>query len=316
MSTAVVAVVVTAVSTGGGCGGSGQTAKSIGIDGSSTVAPLTEAAADLFREHNPGIQITVGTSGTGGGFEKFCRGETDISDASRSITQAEREACTRAGIDYVDFQVANDAVTVIVNKENAWATCLTAAQLRRIWDVRSPIENWNQVDPKFPDEPLLLFGPGTDSGTFDYFTSAINGKGGRSRTDYQASEDDNVIIAGVEGSRGGLGYIGYGYFEENTDRLRALAVDDGDGCVAPSVGSVQDGSYRPLARPLFIYVKRTSLARPALVDFVDYYVENSTAIARQALFIPLTSAQVAVNQKALADVVASGRPSTPAPGRS
>ena len=261
------------------------------IDGSSTVYPLTALAAEDFMAENPGVQVTVAASGTGGGFEKFCRGETDANDASRPIKDEEKAACEAAGINYGALQVASDALTVVVSKENTWATCLTVDQLAKIWAPGSTVNNWNQVDPSFPDEPLKLFGPGTDSGTFDYFTDEINGEEGASREDFTPSEDDNVIVQGVSGSKGGLGYFGFTYFEENADKLTAVAIDGGNGCVAPSAQTAQDGTYIPLSRPLFVYPSAKSLAQPQVKAFFDYYVENDAAIAEAALFIPLNEEQ-------------------------
>jgi phosphate transport system substrate-binding protein len=262
------------------------------VDGSSTVAPLTEAAASIFKEDQAGVNVTVGTSGTGGGFEKFCKGETDISDASRPIKDKEKAACEAAGIKYTELVVANDALTVVVHKDNNWVDCLTTAQLKTIWAPGSKVNSWNQVDAKFPNEPLKLFGPGTDSGTFDYFTAEINGKEGDSRTDYTPSENDNVLVQGVAGTKGGLGYFGYTYFEENTDKLKALKVDGGAGCVEPSKDTAQNGTYKPLARPLFIYVKNKALSeKPQVKGFVDFYVKSIDDIAKEAKFIPLSADQ-------------------------
>jgi phosphate transport system substrate-binding protein len=282
---------------------------SITIDGSSTVAPLTSVAAEIFNEEQPNVQIAVGTSGTGGGFERFCAGETDISDASRPIADDEAPVCEAAGIQYEEFTVANDALTVAVNVENDWATCLTVEQLNAVWAPDSTVSNWNQVDPSFPDEPLALFGPGTDSGTFDYFTDAINGEEGASRTDYQASEDDNILVQGVAGSPGGMGYFGFSYYEENQDTLKALEIDSGSGCVGPSVETVQDGTYAPLARPLFIYPKAESLERPEVLAFVEFYVENHAEIAEEAGFVPLNPDQESELQAAL-DRLRAGSGST------
>ncbi len=283
------------------CGGSngasgssksgGSLSGSVRVDGSSTVAPLSTVAAEAFQEAEPGVKVTVGTSGTGGGFEKFCNGETDISDASRPIKDKEKAACAAKGITYDEFTVALDALTVVVNKQNTWAKCLTVDQLKKMWEPGSKVANWNQVDPSFPDEPLKLFGAGTDSGTFDYFTAAINGKEGASRTDYSPSEDDNITVTGVAGSKGGLGYFGFSYFEENADKLTAVQVDGGGGCVAPSKEAAQDGSYKPLSRPLFIYPSAAALKRPEVLGFVEYYVENNEKIADEALFIPLNAEQ-------------------------
>lgn len=289
--TGLVALSACGSSDSGNNGGTGLTG-SVRIDGSSTVAPLTSAAAELFKQQESGVDVTVGTSGTGGGFEKFCRGETDINDASRPIEADEAKACESNGIKFQQLVVANDALTVVVNKENTWATCLTTEQLKKIWEPNSKVASWNQVDSAFPDEPIKLFGPGTDSGTFDYFTAEINGEEGASRTDYTPSEDDNVVVTGVTGSKGGLGYFGYTYFEENQDKLNAVQIDSGAGCVSPSPQTVQDGTYKPLGRPLYVYVSTKALKdNPATVAFLDYYVSNDATIAEQALFIPLNETQ-------------------------
>jgi phosphate transport system substrate-binding protein len=283
-------------------GGGTQLSGTINIDGSSTVAPLSEAAAELFQEQNGGVRVTVGTSGTGGGFEKFCAGETDISDASRAIEDDEKQACESKGIKYEEVQVANDGLSVVVNNENTWANCLTTAQLKAIWDKGSKVNNWNQVDPSFPNEPLKLFGAGTDSGTFDYFTNAINGEEGRSRSDYSATEDDNVTVTGVSGTKGGLGYFGLSYLQENEGKIKGVQVDGGSGCVAPSTETVQDGSYTPLSRPLFIYPSDKSLERPEVKAFLDFYVNNYQKIAEEALFVPLTEEQAAAAKQKIAQL--------------
>jgi phosphate transport system substrate-binding protein len=286
----------------GTASGASKLSGAVKVDGSSTVAPLSTAAAELFREKNPQVNVTVGTSGTGGGFEKFCNGETDISDASRAIKDTEKKACEAKGITYSEFQVANDALTVVVNKANTWASCLTVAQLAKMWAPTSTVKSWKEIDPSFPDEPLALFGPGTDSGTFDYFTKEINGKEGASRKDFSPSEDDNVTVKGVSGSKGGLGYFGYSYFEENQDKLTAVQIDGGSGCVAPSVEGAQSGSYKPLSRPLFIYPSVKALKRPEVLAFVEYYVENHTGISKDAQFIPLNAAQEAKLTAALTEL--------------
>ena len=273
-------------------GGSDLTG-AVRVDGSSTVYPLTALAAEDFMAANPGVQVTVGSSGTGGGFEKFCRGETDANDASRAIKEEEAANCAAAGIDFAQLQVAVDALTVVVNPENTWATCLTVEELTKIWAPESTVTNWNEVRADFPDVPLELFGAGTDSGTFDYFTDAINGEEGASRTDYTPTEDDNITVQGVSGSQGGLGYFGFTYFEENTDKLTAVAIDSGAGCVAPSVENAQNGTYTPLSRPLFVYVSKQALAQPQVKAFFDFYVANDTTIAADALFIPLNDEQKA-----------------------
>jgi len=263
----------------------------ISIDGSSTVFPLTAIAAEDFQVATPAVQVRVGASGTGGGFEKFCRGETDANDASRSIKEQEAADCAAAGIEYLPLTMAVDALTVVVSPSNDWAECLTLDQLRVIWEPGSQVTSWQQVDPAFPDVPLRLFGPGTDSGTFDYFTKEVNGEEGASRTDFTPTEDDNVIVKGVTGSSGGMGYLGYTYFEENADRLKAVAIDAGEGCVAPSQQSAQDGSYHPLSRPLFVYVSVPAMTRPQVRDFFDFYVRNDESIAIGAKFIPLNTEQ-------------------------
>jgi phosphate transport system substrate-binding protein len=276
---------------GAGCGG-GDGGGAISADGSSTVGPFTTKAAEDFKDEG-GADVTVGISGTGGGFERFCIGETDISNASRAIKDEEAAICEENGVEYVELQVVVDALTNVVNLENDWATCLTVDQLNAIWKPGSKVENWSQVDPSFPDVPLRLFGPGTDSGTFDYFTDEINGEEGASRTDYSPSEDDNVIVQGVSGERGGLGYFGFTYFEENQSTLQALEVDGGDGCVAPGIETAQDGSYAPLSRPLFVYVSQSSLDESEdLRDFVRFMLENARTIAEEAQFVPMAQEQL------------------------
>jgi phosphate transport system substrate-binding protein len=259
-------------------------------DGSSTVGPLTTAAAERFRGEQPDVNIEVGISGTGGGFERFCAGETDVSNASRPIDEEEEvPICEENGIEYTELQVAVDALTVVVNSENDWAECLTVEQLSTIWapEAEGKVTNWSQVDPSFPDQELSLAGPGTDSGTFDYFTDEVNGEEGASRSDYTPSEDDNVIVQAVQGDPGALGYFGFTYYEENQDTLKAVAIENEDGeCVEPSADTARNGSYNPLARPLFVYVKNESLARPEVAAFLGYYLENIDAITEDALFIP------------------------------
>jgi phosphate transport system substrate-binding protein len=277
----------------------------IQADGSSTVGPFTTAAAERFQDDHPDVQVTVGISGTGGGFERFCRNETDLSNASRPIEDEEKQACGQEGVEYVEFQVANDALSVVVNKDNDWATCLTVDQLKKVWGPSSKVSNWNQVDPAFPDVALKLFGPGTDSGTFDYFTGEINGEEGASRSDYQASEDDNVIVQGVSGEKGGLGYFGFSYYDENQDTLKALEVDGGQGCVAPSAETAQDGTYTPLSRPLFVYVKKSSFEKPEVEAFVKYMLDNGVAIAEAADFVSLTDEQLAAERQDFESAVSS-----------
>ncbi|HVM16957.1 MAG TPA: PstS family phosphate ABC transporter substrate-binding protein [Gaiellaceae bacterium] len=277
-------------------------------DGSSTVGPFTTAAAERFQRQHPGVQITVGVSGTGGGFSRFCRGETDLSNASRPIDDEEAQQCVANGVDFVEFQIVNDGLSVVVNNENDWATCLTTDELKRIWEPGSTIRNWSQVRDGFPDVPLVLAGPGTDSGTFDYFTDEIVGESGASRSDFTASEDDNVVVQAVAGNRGGLGYFGLSYLEENEGRLRGVAIDGGEGCVEPSVETVQDGSYSPLGRPLFIYAKTAAFERPEVQAFVRTMIESNEEIATSALYVPLTDEQRERAEAALAEAAAEAGP--------
>jgi len=277
---------------GGATTGPPKLSGAVAVDGSSTVAPLSKAAADIFKEEQSGVSVTVGTSGTGGGFEKFCKGETDISDASRKIRDTEKAKCEAAGITIAEFQIANDALSVVVHKDATWIDCITTANLKKIWDQGSTVKNWKDIDPAYPDQALALFGPGTDSGTFDFFTAAINGKEDQSRSDYTASENDNVLVQGVAASKGGMGYFGFTYAEENKDKLKVLKVDGGAGCVAPGVASAQGGTYKPLSRPLFIYPSVKAMqSKPQVKAFVDFYVDNIDEIVTEAKFIPLTAAQ-------------------------
>jgi phosphate transport system substrate-binding protein len=300
---AALAIALVGVACGGGSdtgGGDGAgLAGDIRIDGSSTVGPLTEAAAEFFQQENPDVRVTVGVSGTGGGFEKFCAGETDANDASREIEPDEEQICTDNAVEWTKVQVANDGIVVVINPENTWAESLTVEQLKTIWNEGSTIDNWNQVDPSFPDVPLELFGPGTDSGTFDYFTAAINGEEGISRTDYQATEDDNVAVQGVAGSEGGMAYFGLSYYEQNAGQLKAVAIDDGNGPVTPSTETVQSGEYAPLSRPLYIYPSTSALQRPEMAAFMQFYLDNAASIAEQALFVPMTAEQTDASRAAL-----------------
>ena len=275
-------------------GSGGDLSGTIRIDGSSTVAPLSEAIAEEFQAENPDVKVTVGTAGTGGGFEKFCAGETDISDASRAIEPEEVEACKKGGIGFEEVHVATDALTVMINNENP-VSCLTVDQLSAVWGPDSKLSNWDQIpglEEEFSEE-LALFGPGTDSGTFDYFTEEINGEEGATRKDYNnVGENDNATVTGVEGAPGGMGYAGFSYYTENEGNLKALEVDNGKGCVAPSVETAQDGSYSPLSRPLLIYPSDAALKKPEVKAFVDYYLANVNDIAEAVGFIPLTEEQL------------------------
>jgi phosphate transport system substrate-binding protein len=283
---------------GGGDGVSGE----VVVDGSSTVQPLTAAAGELFAEQEPGVNVSVATSGTGGGFEKFCQGQTDISNASRPIKDEEAAICEENGVEFTELRVATDALTVVTSAENDFVDCLTIEELNTMWAPESEgkVTTWKQVNPEFPDEELELYGPGTDSGTFDYFTDEVNGEEGASRSDYNASEDDNVLVQGVSGSPNAIGYFGYTYYEENADSLKAIEIDSGDGCVAPSAEAAADGTYTPLARPLFIYVADKAYDEKSQVSaFVDYYVENDGSIAEAAQYITLNDDQKSELEDAL-----------------
>ena len=286
-----------------GCGGGGTEStpgtaaapKVITADGSSTVAPVTEAVAEEFQKANPGTRVTVGTSGTGGGFQKFCRDETDISDASRPITPAEAAACAKTGVTFIEVPVAYDGLAVVVHPKNTWAASMTVAELKTLWEpaAQGKVMRWNQVRPGWPDREIHLFGAGVDSGTFDYFTEAIVGKTKASRGDYTSSEDDNVIVTGVSGDENALGYFGFAYYEQNQAKLKLVAVDDGDdtngkGAIAPSPETVKNGSYRPLSRPIFIYPKVKALERAEVKNFIDFYLKQGIPLVREVGYIPLT----------------------------
>jgi phosphate transport system substrate-binding protein len=271
---------------------SGSVSGSLSADGSSTVGPFASAAAEGFMRANKGANVTVGISGTGGGFERFCKGETDMSNASRPIKYSEAKKCQDAGIRYIQFLVANDGISLVANKSNTWANCLTVDELKKIWDKGSKVNSWSQVRSGFPDVPLKLYGPGTDSGTFEFFTEKINGKARQSRSDYNASEDDNVLVRGVSGDRGGLGYFGFSYYEENISRLKLIKVDSGGGCTAPSVKTVQSRAYKPLSRALFVYVKRSSFNKTVQRAFIKYIIVNEKKLAKTSKYVSLTPAQL------------------------
>jgi phosphate transport system substrate-binding protein len=276
---------------------------SIRIDGSSTVFPFAEAAAELFNEEYPEVQVTVGQSGTGGGFEKFCAGETDISNASRPIKDDEEvPVCEKNGVEFAEVQIANDGIAVVTNNGLA-VDCLTTQQLKELWNAGSKVRSLAELDPKLPDTPLSLYGPGTDSGTFDFFTDEINGEEGVTREDYEPSEDDNQLVTGVAGDEGGLGYFGFSYYEANRDKLNLVGVDSGDGCVKPSAATIQDGSYKPLGRPIFQYPSKKALARPEVKAFMDFVIANQQAIADAARIVSMTEAQAA-EAKATVDQLA------------
>lgn len=276
-----------------GCGdgvASGGASAEILIDGSSTVFPISQAVAEEFRKERPDLQIPVGISGTGGGFKRFVTGEIDISDASRPMKESERAEAAENGIEFTELTVAYDGLSIVINKTNDFAACLTVAELKSIWAPESSVDNWNQVRPEFPDKKLRLYGPDTDSGTFDYFTLAINGREDASRSDYTASSDDNVLVQGVSGDRGGMGYFGFAYYTENSELLNVISVDGGSGCITPSVESINDGSYAPLSRPMFIYVNNFSLQRPEVRQFIEYYLNNAALLAEEVGYVGLSEA--------------------------
>ena len=273
---------------GSGSSGGGLSGE-IAIDGSSTVFPFAQAAAEEFQTENPDVQITVGQSGTGGGFEKFCAGETDISDASRPIDPAEEvPLCEKDGVTYKELGIANDGIAVVTNP-SLEVDCLTTDQLKQIWEPGSKVESLADVDSSLPDTKLSLYGPGTDSGTFDYFTEAINGEEGATRKDYQPSEDDNVLVQGIEGDEGGLGYFGHSYAEQNQDKLNIVQVDGGGGCVEPTTDTIQSGEYKPLSRPLFMYPSEKALEKPEVKAFMEFVLDNADSIAETALIVPATT---------------------------
>jgi phosphate transport system substrate-binding protein len=281
----------------------------ITLDGSSTVFLISAAVAEEFNEAHPTVKAVVSESGTGGGFKKFAAGELDVCDASRPITDAEAKACRAAGIEYVRFQVAYDGLAVVVNPQNDWCDRLTTEQLKTIWrkEAEGSIESWSDVNPDWPEEKLKLYGPGHDSGTYDYFNEAINGKASNCRTDYQPSENDNALVMGVAGDRGALGYFGLGYYQENKDKLKLLAVDGGNGPQKPTLETVRSGKYKPLARPLYIYVRTSSLANPGVAEFLKFYLASADKLSPQVGYMPLTAEINQANQKQLSEVIVGSR---------
>jgi phosphate transport system substrate-binding protein len=266
------------------------------IDGSSTVYPITEAVAEDFMAETGGrVHVTVGVSGTGGGFKRFCAGETDISNASRPIKAEEREACERVGVEYEELPIAYDGIAVVVHPDNGWAVCMTPEELGRMWRSGSTVRQWSDVRPEWPAQPIRLYGPGTDSGTFDYFTEAVTGTERNSRPDYMASEDDNVLVQGVAGDLNALGYFGVAYFVENRGRLKAVAIDGGEGCIGPEPAAIAEQRYRPLSRPVFIYVNRASLERPAVSEFVRYYMDTAATLAEEVGYVRLPADRYRAN---------------------
>lgn len=272
------------------------------IDGSSTVYPITEAVAEEFQlAKKNAIKVTVGISGTGGGFKKFCRGEIDISDASRPILSKEMEVCKAAGIKYIELPVAYDAMTVVINPKNKFIKQLTVAELKKMWEpaAQGTVKQWNQINPAWPDQPIKLFGPGADSGTFDYFTEAIVGKAKSSRGDFTASEDDNVLVQGVSRDIGALGYFGMAYYTENKDKLKAvpIAMAEGKPAVLPSFETVENGTYQPLSRPIFIYVSAKALEKPEIKEFVEFYLKNAAKLVKEVKYVPLPAKAYAIAQQ-------------------
>lgn len=265
---------------------SAQVTGEIWIDGSSTVYPITEAVAEEFQKLHPGVRVTIGVSGSSGGFKKWVKGELDINNSSRKIKQAEIDAAEQGGFGYVEIPVAFDGITVVVNKENTWVDCITEAELNQIWSPDSTVKQWNEVNPNWPDLELKLYGPGTDSGTFEYFTEHINKRAKVSRADYTASEDDNVLVQGVAGNKGALGYFGYAYYVENKDSLKALQVNAGKGCVMPSDETINNGSYS-ISRPIYIYPTKKALERPEVKAFVEFYLEKAPELVPQVGYTAL-----------------------------
>jgi len=265
----------------------------IKVDGSSTVFPITEAVAEEFRAVQPRVNVTIGVSGTGGGFKKFSRGETDLSDASRPIKSKEEKACKDNNINYVSLEVAYDGLAVVINPQNDWVKSFTVAELKKIWEpaAQGKIMKWNQINPKWPNEEIHLFGPGTASGTYDYFSEVICGKKVGTRGDYTASEDDHVLVQGIAGDKYALGFFGLAYYAENKDKLSLVGVDNGEKVVKPTLETVSNGTYRPLSRPLFVYVNSTSIKRPEVVEFMNYYIENAAELSKDVGYIPLPASE-------------------------
>ena len=271
----------------------------VSLDGSSTVYPISEAIAEEFLSVAPRVRVTVGVSGTGGGFKKFLSREIDINDASRTIKNSEVEEARANGIDYLEIPVAFDGLSVVVNPNNTWVDYLTVDELRMIWQPGSMVDSWDDIRPNWPQLPIRLYGPGTDSGTFDYFTEAVNGESGASRPDYTASEDDNILVQGISGDENALGFFGYAYYVENQDNLKIVPIDEGNGPVAPTAQSINDGTYSPLSRPIFVYLNTDSLARPEVRSFVDFYIDNAAGIANEVGYIELPEEMYQASRDAL-----------------
>lgn len=295
----IVALLVSAVAYWQLAVGSQDLAGTIEIDGSSTVFPITQAVAEEFQKINPDIRVNVGVSGTGGGFKRFQVGETDINDASRPIKSSEAEECANNGVEYIEFTIAIDGLAVMVNPENTWVDYLTVEELNMIWKPDSTVDSWDDVRSDWPNQPIRLYGPDTDSGTFDYFTDVINGDEGVSRSDYTASADDNVLVQGIAGDQNSLGYFGYAYYAENTDKLKIVPIDSGNGPVIPSDQTVKAGQYTPLARPIFIYVNKASLENEVVKAFVTFYMENAEQLVVE---VGYTAQPSSVYQQNLDDI--------------
>lgn len=302
------------------CGGDKQNTENgvqpitgeVRIDGSSTVYPISEAVAEEFRAVQPEVKVTVGLSGTGGGFKKFSRGETDINDASRTIKEAEAASCKENNIGFLELEIAYDGLTVVVNPQNDWVDYMTVEELKKMWEpeAQGKVKKWSEIRAGWPDQEFRLYGAGTESGTYDYFTEAIMGESHKSRGDYTASEDDNVLVQGVSTDKFGLAFFGYAYYEENKDKLKVVPIDDGNaengsGPVAPSVETVKNKTYSPLSRPLFIYVNSKAIERPAVTGFVRFYLEHSAELVREVGFIPLSDEEYAREQKKFEDFIST-----------
>ena len=303
-STLVLLLVVAVAS----CSGPSQPVVTVRADGSSTVFPITEAVAEEYRNENPNVRAVIGFSGTGGGFKKLAAGEIDICDASRTIKGEERATCEANGIEFIELEIAFDGLSVVVNPANDWCDCLTVEQLKAIWQPESAITKWSDLNPEWPEEKIDLFGAGTDSGTFDYFTEVIVGEAKASRADYTPSEDDNMLVTGVEGSKYSLGYFGYAYYGENKERLKLLGVDSGDGkCVQPSEATVRSNEYKPLSRPLYIYVNKASLKKPEIVEFVKYYIDTVGKMAPEVGYVPVSDEVAAKTKQTFDEALAAAK---------
>ncbi|HSJ10910.1 MAG TPA: PstS family phosphate ABC transporter substrate-binding protein [Longimicrobiales bacterium] len=298
MRFSVLAAALLVAACGGGDAGSteGELGGAIQIDGSSTVYPITEAVAEEFGiEHGGAVQVTIGFSGTGGGFKRFCAGEIEISNASRPIKQSEIDLCEQNGITYMELPVGIDALAVVVNPANTAVECLTVAELRKLWEPGSTVSRWSELRAGLPDEPIKLYGPGTNSGTFDYFTEAVMGESGASRGDYTASEDDNPLVQGVAGDVNALAYFGFAYYSENRETLRALGIDNGQGCIMPNPETAKNGQYAPLSRPMFVYVTTAALQRPEVAEFLRFYMTSAPELVTEVGYVPLEPAEYQAN---------------------